>query len=57
MVRLMTEADDDRRKPAPDDTSPTLPFDDFEVETETLPDGRQIRYYRWPTDEPQATDV
>jgi hypothetical protein len=57
MVRPMTEADDDRREPAPDDTSPTLPFDDFEVDTETLPDGRLIHYYRWPADESQPADV
>src|SRR6187551_3685616 len=45
MVRPMTETDNDRREPAPDDSDPVLPFDDFEVESETLPDGRQIHYY------------
>ena len=53
----MTEADNDRREPAPDETSSTLPFDDFEVETETLPDGRQIHYYRWRAGELQTADV
>jgi hypothetical protein len=53
----MTDADLDRREPAPDDSSPRLPFYDFEVETESLPDGRQIHYYRWPADEPQPADV
>ena len=56
MIRPMTEADNDRREPAPDDADPALPFDAFEIETEALPDGRQIHYYRWPA-EPQSTDV
>jgi hypothetical protein len=44
----MTELDD-QREPAPTDD---LPFGDFEVETEALPDGRKIHYYRWPAAEP-----
>ena len=56
MVRPMTETDNDRREPAADDSDPGLPFDDFEVESETLPDGRQIHYYRWP-DQSRAADV
>jgi hypothetical protein len=57
----MTEPDNDSREPArPDDS---LPFGDFEVETEALPDGRKIHYYRWqaaerPRDaEPDADHV
>jgi hypothetical protein len=53
----MTEADNDRPEPAPDDSDPARPFDDFEVDTETLPDGRLIHYYRWPADESQPADV
>jgi hypothetical protein len=42
-----------------------VPFEDagFEVETETMPDGRLIHYYRWPEDgvppaeEAEAADV
>ena len=30
---------------------------DFEVETETLADGRQIHYYTWPEPETAADDV
>ena len=42
--------------PAPMLASP--PDDlDFEVETETMADGRQIHYYRWPESEPPADDV
>jgi|SoiMethySBSTD1v2_1073268.scaffolds.fasta_scaffold283120_2 hypothetical protein len=52
MVRPMTDTDNDRREPAPDDSDPVLPFDDFEVESETLPDGRQIHFYRWPASDP-----
>jgi hypothetical protein len=48
----MTDTDNDRREPAPDDSDPVLPFDDFEVESETLPDGRQIHFYRWPASDP-----
>ena len=38
---------------------PTSPPDDldFEVETETMADGRQIHYYRWPEPETPADDV
>ena len=46
---------DDTREPAPADNP--FPFGDFEVETETLPDGRQVHYYRWTADEPDAADV
>jgi len=46
----MTEPDNDPREPARPDVS--LPFGDFEVETEALPDGRRIHYYRWPDAEP-----
>jgi hypothetical protein len=24
------------------------PFEGFEIETESMPDGRSIHYYRWP---------
>ena len=54
MVRPMSEADD---LPQPATPREDVPFDDFEVETEALPDGRQIHYYRWPTDEPPTADV
>ncbi len=47
----MTEPDTDPREPTP--TGDDLPFGDFEVETETLPDGRKIHYYRWPDAEPR----
>jgi hypothetical protein len=38
---------------------PTSPPDelDFEVETETMADGRQIHYYHWPEPEPPAERV
>ena len=38
---------------------PASPPDDldFAVETETMDDGRQIHYYRWPEPEPSADDV
>jgi hypothetical protein len=49
----MTDPDDAPREPAPDDASNrAFPFGDFEVETETLPDGRQVHYYRWPDADP-----
>ena len=36
-----------------------VPFEDagFEVETETMPDGRRIHFYRWPEDEVPPADV
>ena len=50
----MTDPVDRTREPVP--TSP--PDDlDFEVETETMADGRQIHYYRWLEPEPPADDV
>ena len=44
MVRPMTQPDDHTT------SMPTSPPDDldFEVETEAMPDGRRIHYYRWP---------
>ena len=38
---------------------PASPPDDldFAVETETMDDGRQIHYYRWPELEPPVDDV
>lgn len=38
---------------------PEAPPDDldFEVESETMADGRQIHYYRWPEPETPADDV
>ena len=51
----MTDPDDTPREPAPADSM--FPFGDFEVETETLPDGRRVHYYRWPADEPDTADV
>ena len=51
----MTEPDNDPREPTRADAPP--PFDDFEVETEALPDGRMIRYYRWPAGDPDEADV
>ena len=58
----MTEPDDTPRDPAPDPSSPAVPFGDFEVDTETLPDGRQVHYYRWPDNrlpprDPDGSDV
>ena len=54
MGRPMTDPDD--RTDVPPPTSP--PDDiDFEVETETMADGRHIHYYRWPDTEPPAGDV
>jgi hypothetical protein len=51
----MTERDNDPREPTrPDDP---LSFDEFEVETEALPDGRKIHYYRWPAADPDEADV
>jgi hypothetical protein len=49
----------------PDLPAPEVPFEDagFEVETETIADGRQVHYYRWPAhdtprvDEQPAADV
>ena len=49
----MTESDNDPREPTPGDD---LPFGDFKVETEALPDGRKIHYYRWPASDPDAAD-
>jgi hypothetical protein len=51
----MTESDSDPRKPTRDEDP--VPFDDFEVETEALPDGRKILYYRWPAADPDDADV
>ena len=51
----MTEPENDTREPTRADDS--LPFGDFEVETEALPDGRQIHYYRWPAVDPDDADV
>ena len=51
----MTEPDNDPREPAR--AEDPISFDDFEVETEALPDGRKILYYRWPTAEPDEADV
>jgi len=51
----MTEPDTDAQQPTPTDDD--LPFGDFEVETEPLPDGRRIHYYRWPADESGPADV
>ena len=51
----MTEPDTDAQQPTP--TGDDLPFGDFEVETEPLPDGRRIHYYRWPADESGPADV
>ena len=36
--------DETREEPHPD------PYDDFTVDEEPMPDGRTIRYYRWPAD-------
>jgi hypothetical protein len=46
----MTESDTDPREPTR--AEDPLPFGDFEIETETMPDGRRIHYYRWPDAEP-----
>ena len=51
----MTEPDNDPREPTP--AEDPVPFGDFEVETEALPDGRKIRYYRWPAADPDEADV
>jgi hypothetical protein len=51
----MTEPDNDPQEPAR--AEDPLPFDDFEVETEALPDGRKILYYRWPIADPDEADV
>ena len=51
----MTEPDNDPQEPARAEAP--LPFDDFEVETEALPDGRKVHYYRWPPTEPDGADV
>ena len=54
----MTQPDDDRRDAAPESADPAPPFDDFDVETESLPDGRRIHYYRWlAADPPEKPDV
>ena len=46
----MTEPDNDPREPTR--AEDPLPFGEFEIETEAMPDGRRILYYRWPADEP-----
>ena len=53
MVRPMTQPDEHTT------SMPASPPDelDFEVETETMADGRQIHYYRWPEPEAPADDV
>ena len=51
----MTEPDNDPREPTR--AEDPLPFGDFEVETEALPDGRKIHYYRWPAADPDEADV
>ena len=60
MVRPMTDHDD-----RIDESGPASPPDDlaFEVETESMADGRHIHYYRWPdpvnspADAPPIDDV
>jgi hypothetical protein len=51
----MTEPDNDPQEPTR--TDDPFPFGDFEVETEALPDGRKIQYYRWPATDPDEADV
>jgi hypothetical protein len=46
----MTKPDNDSREPTRDEDP--LVFDNFEVETEAMRDGRRIHYYRWPDAEP-----
>ena len=54
MIGPMTEPHD--RTDPPTTASP--PDDlEFEVETETMPDGREIHYYHWPEPEPPTDDV
>jgi len=50
----MTDPIDHPLVPAPASPPDDL---DFEVETETMADGRQIHYYRWPEPELPADDV
>jgi hypothetical protein len=54
MVRPMTDPDD-----RTDVALPSSPPDDldFEVETESMADGRQIHYYRWPESEAPSDHV
>jgi hypothetical protein len=46
----MTEPDNDPRETT--HAEDPLPFGEFEIETEAMPDGRRIQYYRWPDAEP-----
>jgi len=50
----MTEPDNEPQEPTR--AEDPLPFD-FEVETEALPDGRKVHYYRWPSADPGDADV
>lgn len=50
----MTDPVDRTHLPLPESRPDDL---DFEVETETMADGRQIHYYRWPEPETPADDV
>jgi hypothetical protein len=49
----MTEPDDRTPMPVPSEPADDL---DFEVETEAMPDGRRIHYYRWPEPDTPADE-
>jgi hypothetical protein len=51
----MTDPDETPREPTRPEAP--FPFGDFEIETETLPDGRHVHYYRWPAGETDTADV
>ena len=50
----MTDPVDDAHVPMPESPPDDL---DFEIETDTMADGRRIHYYRWPEPEMPANDV
>ena len=50
----MTDPVEHTQAPMPESPPDDL---DFELDTETMADGRRIHYYRWPEPEPTADDV
>ena len=50
----MTDPAEHTHAPMPESPPDDL---DFEVESETMADGRQIHYYRWPDSGAPADDV
>lgn len=52
----MTERRADEPMVAGHDEPVHGPFGGYTVETETMPDGRRIRYYSWPPERPAEGD-